>query len=411
MNLSLNQKPQNIILKDAISHPEISLLLCCSQTRLDNAIEKQINSLVQQDIDWDYLITLASRHGVLPLLFNSLNNICPKAIPKEVLSNLRSFSQKNIQRNLLLTNQLLKILEIFRVNGIDAVPFKGPMLAASVYGNLAYRQFSDLDILVHKKDFLKAKQLLLCNQYQIHLSKMEEIFLSNHAFQTSFQHLNGMSNIDLHWGIAPRKPRLHSRFDCLWSNLESVSIAGKSVLSFSPESTLVIQCINATKEAHRQLLKQNCDINEIIQKYPNLSWDTVLHQAQQLGCRRLVLIGLHVTQKLYGTILPDQIMKNIASLPIIKQLSEELKQRFFWDADELEKNFAKSYFINKHNFQTTELRDRIPYLIDKIITPHAEDRQFVSLPPSLYYLYYLIRPIRLIGQSKVLLKPRLPLKK
>ena len=408
MNLSLNQKLQDI-LGDAIAQPEISLLLCCSRTRLNHSIEKQINLLVQQDIDWKYLISLASRHGVLPLLFNSLNNTCPEAIPQEILSNLRSFFQQNIQRNLLLTSQLLKILEIFRANGVNAVPFKGPMLAVSVYGNPAYRQFSDLDIFVHKKDFLKAKQFLLRNQYQLHLTKLEEIFLSNHAFQTSFHHLNGISNIDLHWGIAPRKPRFHSRFNCLWSNLESVSIGGKSVLSFSPESTLVIQCINATKEAHRQLLKQNCDINEIIQKYPSLSWDTVLHQAQQLGCKRLVLIGLHVTQKLYGTILPDEVMKNIASLPTIEQLSEELKQRFFLDADELEKNVAKSYFINKHNFKTTELRDRIPYLIDKIITPHAEDRQFVSLPPSLYYLYYLIRPIRLIGQSKVLFRQRTPL--
>ena len=408
MNLSLNQEPQNV-LQDAIAKPEIDLLICCSRTRLNDAIKKQICLLVQQDIDWEYLISLASKHGVLPLLFNSLNNTCPEAIPKKTLSKLRSFFQQNIQRNLLLTSQLLKILEIFQANGVNAVPFKGPMLAVSVYGNPAYRQFCDLDIFVKKKDFSKAKKLLLCNQYQLHLTRIEEIFLSNHAFQTSFQHSNCMSNIDLHWGIAPRKPRLNSRFDCLWNNLESISIGGKSVSSFSPESTLVIQGINATKEPEQQSLKKICDLNEIIQKYPDLSWEKVLYQARKLGCKRLLLVGLCLTQKFYGSTLPNEIVQNISSAPIVQELAEELRQRFFLNTSQLENNFAKSYFVNRYNWQSMDIRDRIPYVFDKIVTPHSEDRQFVSLPPSLYYLYYLIRPIRLIGQSKVLFEQKSPL--
>lgn len=401
MSLSLNQKKQNT-LQDAIAQPEVNLLLCCSRTKLDASIKKQINLLVQQDIDWDYLISLAAKHGVLPLLFNSLNNTCPEIIPKEILSKLRCYFQSNVQRNLLLTSQLLKILEIFQANGVNAVPFKGPMLAVSVYGNPAYRQFCDLDLLVHKKDFLKAKELLLCNQYQLRLSKMEEIFLSNHAFQTSFQHSNRMSNIDLHWGIAPRKPRLNSRFNCLWSDLESISIGGKSFSSFSPESTLVIQGINATKEPQKQSLKQICDLNEIIQKYPNLSWDKVLYQARKLGCQRLLLISLCLTQKIYGTTLPNEIVQSILSVPVVQELAEKLKQRFFLDTNQLEKKVSKSYFVNRYNFQATDIRDRIPYLFDKIVTPHSEDRQFVSLPSFLYYLYYVIRPIRLIGKSTML---------
>ena len=73
------------------------------------------------------------------------------------------------------------------------------------------------------------------------------------------------------------------------------------------------------------------------------------------------------------------------------------------DANQLE--FAKSYFINKYNFQTTDPQDRLLFAFDKIITPHAEDREFINLPPFLYYLYYLVRPIRLIGKSKVLFRP------
>ena len=392
----------------AIANPEISLLLCCSRTRLNDSIIEQINSLVQRNLDWDYLISIAARHGMLALLFNSLNNTRPEAIPENIFNKLRSYFQDNIRRNLLLTSQLLKILEIFQANNIQAVPFKGPMLAVSVYGNPAYRQFCDLDILVHQKDFTKAKQLLLQFGYYSCLSELDRMFVYNHAFQTSFRHSNGF-NIDLHWGIAPRKPGHHSKFNCLWNNLVSISIGGKSVPSFSPESTLIIQCINAAKEQrYNQTLKQICDINETIRTYPELSWNTVLRQARQLRFTRLVLIGLFLTQKLYGTILPNEVMKIIVSSPTIQKLTEESKQHLFLEANKFENDFVKSYFINKYNFQTTEPRDRLFFLFDKIITPHGEDRQFVTLPPSFYYLYYLIRPIRLIGKSKVIFKRSSP---
>lgn len=191
---------------------------------------------------------------------------------------------------MLLTSQLLKILEILKANKIAPIPFKGAILAVSVYGNPAYRQFSDLDIIVPQKDFDKAKKLLLLNQYQTCLTKLEEIFIYNHAFQIPLRHISGLFSLDLHWGIAPRKPRYDSRFNCLWYNLGSIFTGGQLVPNLSPESTLVVQCINATKEPHQQSLKKICDINETIQTYLDLSWDTVFYKVQKLGCQRLLLI-------------------------------------------------------------------------------------------------------------------------
>lgn len=390
---------------------EIELLLSCARTQVDSKTAAKIKALVEKEINWNYLLEIASAHEVIALLYQNLNTICPQAVPPSILSQLRSCFQTIAQRNLLITSELLKILNLFQTNNISAIPFKGATVAAFIYGNLALRQFSDLDIIVPKKDFIKAKELLLSNQYQSYLTKLEEIFLSNHAFQIALRHSSDMFSLDLHWGIAPRKTIHNSRFNCLWNNLGSISIGGQLVPNFSPESTLVILCINATKEPYQQSLKQICDINETIQAYPELSWDIVLHQARQLGCRRLLLIGLYLTQKLYGTILPEKIMEQISSLPVVRTLAEELKQRLFIDISQLEKDFAKTYFVNKYNFQTTEFLDRLSFSLDKIITPHAEDRQFITLSPSLYYLYYLIRPIRLIRRAKLLFGQSSPIDK
>ena len=51
------------------------------------------------------------------------------------------------------------------LQGIAAIPYKGPVLAAAVYGNLALRTFSDLDILVimslkpGEKRFMKSGEI------------------------------------------------------------------------------------------------------------------------------------------------------------------------------------------------------------------------------------------------------------
>jgi len=53
--------------------------------------------------------------------------------------------------NFFLTKELLELLTLFEAHCIPASPYKGPALAIMAYGNLALRQFSDLNILVHKR--------------------------------------------------------------------------------------------------------------------------------------------------------------------------------------------------------------------------------------------------------------------
>ncbi len=62
--------------------------------------------------------------------------------------------------------ELQRILDIFKSHGITAIPYKGPVLAIQAYGNLAFREFGDLDIFIQKQDFLKVKELLLDNGYK-----------------------------------------------------------------------------------------------------------------------------------------------------------------------------------------------------------------------------------------------------
>ena len=70
-------------------------------------------------------------------------------MPADAREELEGRAQANRLRDLELTGELARLLDRFRRDGIAAVPYKGPVLAAQAYGDVALREFVDLDILVH----------------------------------------------------------------------------------------------------------------------------------------------------------------------------------------------------------------------------------------------------------------------
>ena len=100
---------------------------------------------------------MASKHKLTPLLYRNLNSICPKMVPEDILDELKNYFNANVRKNLLMTGELIKILKLLKFNDINAIPYKGPVLANLAYGNLAFREFDDIDILVNKLDILNPK--------------------------------------------------------------------------------------------------------------------------------------------------------------------------------------------------------------------------------------------------------------
>ncbi|MDP3484604.1 MAG: nucleotidyltransferase family protein, partial [Methanobacteriaceae archaeon] len=97
---------------------EDELMLSCARTQVNEEIEKKIISLASMDLDLEYLINMVSRHRLRPLLYVNLNSICPENVPEDVLRNLKSYYMVNVQKNLMLTGELVKVMELLEENGV-----------------------------------------------------------------------------------------------------------------------------------------------------------------------------------------------------------------------------------------------------------------------------------------------------
>jgi hypothetical protein len=327
---------------------------------------------------------------VMPLLYQGLQAIHSDAIPRPAMDQLREQFRANAKRNVILTRELLKLLHVLRAQDIPTIPFKGPILAESVYHNFALRQFLDLDLLVQPRDFLRTQNVLISQRYRLQTA---------YGWQSCFVDEADMVSIDLHQAITPQGFPFFLDCERLWKRLEPVSISGTMILSFSPADMLLVLCIQVARDEWngcRTILSKICDIAELLQVSQGLDWEWVMREARRLRCQRMVFFGLCLTSALLGTPLPKGVAQRLTSYPSISSVTAQVCQRFCHGADDSVPKLLTNYRFKLWR----QLQDRgFPYYFRwaaLILVPNGRDRALLALPGFLSFLYYIIRPLRLV---------------
>lgn len=304
---------------------EFELLLCLARTEYEFEMEEKIKTLVDADIDWQCVLDQAQWHALTPLLHGGVRRVCPDRLPKAISEQLRSQYLDGAQRNLIMTGELITILEVLGSEGIIAVPYKGPVLASTVYGDLKLRRFSDLDLVVLEHDVKIAKALLIANRYRW-IPEDDNLLSSN---EYSFV---GPSNvtIDLHWGISkPTEFPFLIDLTALWPRLERVTFANRTVYQFPANELLLFLCVHGSKDLWWLRLAWICDIAELIRVRQDIDWHQVVDQARQLGSQRMLFLGLRLANELFQAPIPSDVLERIQADPAVTKLTAEVTRKLF----------------------------------------------------------------------------------
>jgi len=336
---------------------------------------------------------------MMPLLYWHLHRVCPHTVPAAVLDDLRSRFQQNARRNLTLTAELRAVLELLANHRIAAIPYKGPMLASFVYGNLALRQFTDLDILVHKSDVLRAKDLLISRGYQptLQLTRTQETAYleSNHEYV--LWHERDVL-LEVHWAFGPRFYSFAFDPEGVWARAERTSLAGAMVPTLSPEDLLLILCMHHSKDAWVRL-EWICGVAELIRRHDRMKWRWVIGQADTLGMRRMLFLGLYLASDVLGAALPEHVLHTVQADRSVRGLARQVRRRLFVERREEQGVFQLSAAqIAFHLGVRERARDKLRYSLRLLLSPGVGDQTFLALPPAVSFLYYPLRPLRLAGK-------------
>jgi hypothetical protein len=387
--------PESRVLSgDARSGPEVDLLLSCARTQITPELSDRIRAAVQKEVDWMALIRLAMRHDVMPLLYRSLQRVCPDSVPANIFGPLGARYREQAKQAQCRAEELVRILPLFEEQGIPAVPYKGPTLAQRLYGDLSLREFGDLDIMILERDVPRAQDLIRRNGYDFaclkDASKLAEYVPINRELQ--FYRSDG-TRLELHWRFALQLACVKHDPERFLQRFEMISLAGAQVTSLPLEVYLLILSLHGTKHKWRQL-KLICDIAEILGQ-PDLDWRYVLREAHDLGLKRMLAVGILLAEDPLEVVIPAELAQGLKIDRTARVLAAQIRRSLFEEPD---KNWhAQADY--RFQFKIRErLRDRASMLYRDLpskLVPEERDRQFLPMPEFLSSMYYLIRPFRL----------------
>ena len=374
--------------------PEVELLVRAPRIGSADDEAGEMQALLQSGIDWDYLLRGAYDHSVIPLLYRRLSAY-PEAVPAEVMASLRDQSLTNSRSSLGLTHELLELLALFEANSIPVIPYKGPALAASAYGDVGLRQFSDLDLIVHKSDVLHVKTLLSARGWrpEFELNDAQEAAFLDHYYDYGFHNDQGVL-VEIHWELTEGYFNVPIDVERLWERLVPIQIAGRRVMTLSPEDALLIVCVHSSKHLWSRL-GWISDVARLVETNKDMNWTQVTEHAAELGARRMLHLGLVLANKLLGARLPEHISKDINSNPTVSALAAEMTRRLFED-----RNSSPGIVetAKLHIRMRERPSDRFRYVSRLLLNTTVGDWTSIRMPRSLFFLYYLVRPFRLAGK-------------
>lgn len=372
---------------------EVELLLNCARAHLDKRRIERVRKLASSDLDWDDLLRMADRHGLQPLLYWHLNSVCPAAVPEPRLQYLRVAFQRVSALNIFLTHELQRLLSLFARNNITAVPYKGPALALQLYGNVALRQFSDLDILVHPRDVLRARDLLVAEDYVPlpPLTDGQQAVLLRTQCNLPFTRDHNRLVVELHWTVsAPHFARPFETAE-FWGRLVDARLQDMNIKLPAPEDLLLALCIHGSKHLWERLA-WICDIAGLIESQQELNWGQLIARAQATGSERMLFMGLRLAMDLIEARLPAEVEAAINADPVVTSLAGDVVCHLF--TPELTSSGMSRYFLFQMKARR-RLRDKFNYL-RFTFTPTEEDLVKIKLPAPLTFIYYLMRPLRMV---------------
>ncbi len=353
---------------------------------------QRICALAGQVVDWAHVADLAAKHKVGPAIYLRLAG-SGAALPAEAEVRLRAGYESNALHNLANAAELLSVLQEFEREGIEALPFKGVVLGASVYGNLLGRHGGDIDLLIREPDLPRASEMLMARGYSLAMpTPAERAAAAGQDCEYTFYRAADGAVLELRWQFELVSVRFRRKFglDWVWPQRRSVVIAGSEVPDLSRETALLVLCMHGSRHTWSQLV-WICDVAQLVAASPELDWKLTMREGKRLGLWRSLSLGVLLAHLVCGAAVPAPILRRLERVSAARRLAQHFAENLF------ESPGVGPAGPVPYNLQLLDFPDRLRlFLSGDILRPNEKDRAVVALPRWLDPLYYLIRPFRVL---------------
>lgn len=363
----------------------------CARSQGPDGEASRVRALIESRPDWGALVGAAFDHSVAPLVCKRLLESAGGALPANWRDRFRQEFVNNAHRNLLLTAELVRVLRAFERGGVQAMPFKGPVLAQQAYDDLALRQFTDLDIVLPHSQIAEAHCALERLDYR---SESAAAAMAAGRIPGQYAYRNDARSvlIELHTERTMRYLPVPLDWKSLCSRLEALPVGGQSLRTFSVEDTMMLLCVHGTKHFWTRL-GWICDIAELVQAPRGIDWPRAETLARKMRCHRMWLLGLALANEILAAPLPEAVARQIRSDARVAGLARSVQERFLASGESgISAGERVRFRGNSQDTLATGLRQLSIFAT----RPTDEDWQSHSLPRWASPLYAILRPLRIL---------------
>jgi len=368
---------------------DISLIIACCKT---NQIAVLVHKLARELGDWAAFEELSYAHGVLPLVYGALKHH-EAALPSAALESLKLQNMAIAKQNMLMSMELIKVMQLLETNAIKAIAFKGPALSQMAYGDVVSRQYVDLDILVDEKDLLQAVNLLKTHGYTLDEALFQKIINAPSTFHDVTLTAQNAVEIELHWQLFSHEYQTNIDTLNIKENLYTIQLFNQKLQSFQKEVLILYLSIHGAKH-NWERIEWLVDIVRFIEKN-GIDWQKLTDLTHATNTTKIMFSTLYMCHKVLDLKLPSEILQELRQIQILK-LSKNFENYFY-------KHFADALHVKVQ----TKIISKIQYdlldgykskflFLSSLLKPTDIDFKSINLPKPLHFFYYFLRPANIL---------------
>lgn len=332
---------------------------------------EQLNALLPQVHNWDYLASNITDRGIAPLLHVKLPALSNASlIPEHIKWHLKQAYYKSLSRGAVLSDYFTKVATAFTEQGIELIALKGVYLSESLYKNIALRQFSDIDLLIKAEDANRCLELL-SNMGYLESDSGESDFVKSQVEIIHYPPMvkDGVS-IEIHIKLHATAETYHLATDRMWQNAQPATINGTPAKVLSPHDILIHLCVHLDKHFKIGHVQFTCfmDIANYLREYEtSIDWAIFSELCVQYNAESAVYKYLVLANRYMNAPLPADVLARYAST-----LTEGDEALFV--------KYLGGYTVDKLNTVPSHLRylklmtkpsDRIRYVWEVVFPPRS----------------------------------------
>ncbi len=261
-------------------------------------------------------MAIGKYQNLLPLFYQALSHQgMLEHLPVRVREELEEGFLDHTALTLLYDDTLRVILNSFHEKEVSCILLKGASIALEFYHPRESRPYTDLDLLVKKNDFDKAKKILMGLGFRISNPEGEEI-RRRYFNSVSFSKTEARSvDLDLHWEafIVSWNERPFLSRHQVWQNIRWIEFPGLRLPVLQPYMLVLYLAFHFTLHHHFGKLLSLCDLDRVIEKWgEEIDWDGLIRQAVSMKIKKPTYYSLKLAHSLLKTKVPDRTLKELA---------------------------------------------------------------------------------------------------